>query len=361
MVRPEEAKAAAEDLLAAALLGEGWQDALQRLADATEAGGATLIHLLGDRPLAQLSSTGWAECEAEMMAGRAPPSPLRFFPDHVYGHGFSVDHDAWTDDELRRDPYYQEFLRPRGVFFHAKVRFWSEPGERISLTLKRWVGLGPYEPADISVLDSTVPELRAAFRIARRVLDAEASGMVRVLHQRGDPVFELDGLGRVLRVHGDDAEHSGLLVRNRRLVAVERRAQLPLERAVAAALTPAQRPTLAAITDQQGERRFLQIVPVSGAARDVFLATAAIAVIIEPSPQLATVDLLPNGIRDALGLTAREVQIAALLAEGLSLTQVAERLRLRLGTARNHLKRIFDKTGATRQGEIIALFCKLRS
>jgi DNA-binding CsgD family transcriptional regulator len=233
--------------------------------------------------------------------------------------------------------------------------------ERLTLTLKRRVKLGPYEPADIAVLDSLLPELHAAVRIARRVLDAEASGVVQVLQQRGDSVFELDVQARVLRVHGNDAERSGLFVRNGRLVAVDRLAQPPLDRAIAAALTPPQRPTWSAVADRRGKRAFVHVVPVTGGARDVFLATAAVAVVIEPSPQAAPDGLLPDGIREALGLTIREAQIARLLAEGLSLTEIAVRLRMRIGTARNHLKSIFDKSGARRQGEVVALLSKLKS
>jgi hypothetical protein len=170
LVRLEEVKSAAGDLLGAALLGEGWPEALQRLADAAEAGGATLMLLQAGRPVAHLSSTDWAECESEIIADRAPPSTRRFYPEHVYGNSFRVDHDVWTDDEMGRDPYFQEFLRPRGVLFHAKLRLHSEPGERLVLSLKRRVRLGPYERADIAALDSIVPELHAAFRTARRAL-----------------------------------------------------------------------------------------------------------------------------------------------------------------------------------------------
>jgi DNA-binding CsgD family transcriptional regulator len=340
------------------MLGEGWSAALQRLADAAGAGGASLVRIQGSRSVAQISSDGWAENEAERAAGRAPPIPMQFYPSHAFEDGFVVDHDVWTDDEMRRDPYYQEFLRPRGVFFHAKVRLYYDPDERLSLTLKRRIRLGPYEPADIARLDAIVPELRAVFRMARCVLDAEASGLVRALRHRGDPVFELGTSGRVLRVHGDDAERSGLLVRNRRLVAADRLAQPQLARAIAAALQPPQRGSLAVITDERGERRFLRIMPVTGGARDVFIATAAIAVLIQPT-QPAPDGLPPDGIRGAFGLTVREAQIARLLADGLSLTEIAGRLLMRIGTARNHLKSIFEKSGATRQGELIALLCKL--
>ena len=88
-MRREEAKSAAEGLLAAALLGEGWADALQHLAEAAEAGGASLVHIQTGRSLAHLSSTEWADSEAEIMAGQVPPSPLWLYPDHVYGAAFA--------------------------------------------------------------------------------------------------------------------------------------------------------------------------------------------------------------------------------------------------------------------------------
>jgi DNA-binding CsgD family transcriptional regulator len=360
LLRPELVQSAADELLASALLGEGWAEALERLAAAAGGGGATLMRFQIGHPTAVLSSTGWAEVDADLVAGRLPPSRCRFFPEHVFGHGFRADQDVWPNEELQRDPYYQEVLKPRGVFFHAKARLWCGRGERVTISLKRQMRLGPYDPADLAMLDLFVPQLRAAVAIARRVLDAEASGMVRVLHQRGDPVVELDAQGRVMRMHGGDPEHLGIVVRNRQLVAVDRLEQPPIDKAVASALRPPHRPLLAPITGERGERRFLRIVPVTGAARDVFLATAAIAVIIDPEQPGAS-SLSKPAVRDALGLTAREAEIAALLTEGLSLSEVASRLHLQIGTARNHLKSIFEKTGTSRQGELIALLCKLRS
>lgn len=360
MISQTQVKSAADELLAAALLGGGWADALQRLGDAASAGGVTLMRLKAGSPSAALSSSGWAEADEELMSGRAPPSRFRFFPDHVLGNGFRADQDVWRTEELRRDPYFQEFLRPRGVFFHARARLCFEHGERVSISLKRQSQLGPYEPADVAVLDSLLPELRATVRLARCMLDAEASGMVRVIHQRGDPVFELDASGRVLRVHGC-AGPSGIIVRHRKLFAVERLAQGPLDQAIAVAATPPRRPSLAAITDKRGARRFLRIVPVTGSARDVFIATAAIAVVVEPPRQPAAIALPANEVREALGLTMREGEVASLLAEGLSLPEVASRLRLQVGTVRNHLKNIFEKTGTRRQGEMIALLHRIRS
>ena len=358
MIRLDDAKSAAREFLAASLTGQGWQRALDHLASAAGAGGATLMRFQDGRPLASVSSSGWADIDAQLVAG-VLPCRLPFFPDHAYGRGFCADQDVFTEEEMLRDPYFQEVLRPRGVFYHARARLWSDAGERMSLSLKRLSNLGHYQPDDIAVLDSVLSEMRAAVRIARRALDAEAKGAAGVLHRLGEPVFEFDAFGRVLRVHGNDSERFGLLVRNRRLVAAERLEQPLVERAVAAAVALPKKPALASVTGRNGDRCFLQLVPVAGGFRDLFPVAAAVAVVIEPSRRPAGTSALAPALRDALGLTAREAQIAALLAQGLSLKETAERLRMEVGTARNHLKSVFDKSGVRRQGELIALLSRL--
>ena len=357
MIENDRVQRAADELLAAAILGEGWENSLQQLADAAEAGGATLTRLLSGRPAAALSSSAWAEAEVALITATALFSPRQVFPEHVFGCGFVGDTDIWADEELRRDPYFQEFQRPRGVFYRAKARLLDGPDERLSLVLRRLAKFGPYEPTEIAALNEIVPKLQMAVGIARSVLESEASGMVRVLEQRGDPIFELDAFGRVLQARSDDIAELGIVVRDKRLLACERPAQAALDRAIATAVGPPHQPGLVTVANRSGDRRFLHVVPVTGRARDVFMATAAIVLIIEPGRTKRAFPAL--AIRQALGLTRREAQIAALLAEGLGLPKIAERLRIGLGTLRNHLKSIFAKTGTSRQGELIALLRSL--
>jgi hypothetical protein len=63
-------------------------------------------------------------------------------------------------------------------------------------------------------------------------------------------------------------------------------------------VAPPQRPGLVTIADKIGRRTFLQIVPITGGARDVFLATAAVVVVTQPDrPRTGP---LPDIIRQAL-------------------------------------------------------------
>ena len=57
--------------------------------------------------------------------------------NHDFDVGFRVDHDDYSAEELARDAFYQEFLRPIGLFWHANARLEYEPGEELAISFKR--------------------------------------------------------------------------------------------------------------------------------------------------------------------------------------------------------------------------------
>jgi DNA-binding CsgD family transcriptional regulator len=70
----------------------------------------------------------------------------------------------------------------------------------------------------------------------------------------------------------------------------------------------------------------------------------------------------PDGeLRDLFGLTGAEVRLAAAVFEGLTLAEAAERFGLSVNTVRFQLARIFDKTGVSRQAELVKLMMRLAS
>lgn len=58
---------------------------------------------------------------------------------------------------------------------------------------------------------------------------------------------------------------------------------------------------------------------------------------------------------DALTLTAREIEVLGLIAEGLSNRQMAERLFVSENTIKTHCSRVFDKLGAGRRTQAVQL------
>jgi DNA-binding CsgD family transcriptional regulator len=62
-----------------------------------------------------------------------------------------------------------------------------------------------------------------------------------------------------------------------------------------------------------------------------------------------------NLLQRAYDLTASEARVCSFLANGESVEDVSERLRISPNTARTHIKRIFSKTGSTRQAQLVKL------
>ena len=79
-------------------------------------------------------------------------------------------------------------------------------------------------------------------------------------------------------------------------------------------------------------------------------AVGHVAIVLEraTSPQATAIAL------DAHGVTAREREIAGLLARGLSNPEIAERLVLSPYTVQDHIKSLFEKTNVTSRQALVA-------
>jgi len=79
-------------------------------------------------------------------------------------------------------------------------------------------------------------------------------------------------------------------------------------------------------------------------------ANGRVAIVLErtASPQTTAIRL------EAHGVTAREREIATLLAHGLTNPQIAARLVLSLYTIQDHIKNLFEKTGVSSRQELVA-------
>ena len=97
----------------------------------------------------------------------------------------------------------------------------------------------------------------------------------------------------------------------------------------------------------------LHVVPIRGAAHDVFARTAFLLVVTTFGVTAAAPDLtLLHGLFD---LTPREASLAAALATGQTLHEAAAANSIRYSTARTHLEHIFSKTGTSQQSQLVLL------
>jgi DNA-binding NarL/FixJ family response regulator len=73
-------------------------------------------------------------------------------------------------------------------------------------------------------------------------------------------------------------------------------------------------------------------------------------VVIEPAKASEIAPL----IVDAYELTPREVDVTRALARGLTTTEIARELYLSRYTVQDHLKSVYEKTGVSSRGELVA-------
>ncbi len=98
----------------------------------------------------------------------------------------------------------------------------------------------------------------------------------------------------------------------------------------------------------------LLVVPMSGNeafGRDLAAATAVVF-IADPERRVEAWDALLVRLYD---LTAAEARTAMLLLQGHRVQEIADQLAVGTATTRTHLKRIFAKTGARTQSDLVRL------
>ena len=105
---------------------------------------------------------------------------------------------------------------------------------------------------------------------------------------------------------------------------------------------------------QKGEGQSpMFVTPLAAAASESSLPDTA-AMILLGNPRLAHVTAI-SLLRSLYGLTRAEAELTHLLAEGHSLEEAAGERSVTLNTARSQLKRVFAKTGAKRQADLVRI------
>jgi DNA-binding NarL/FixJ family response regulator len=182
--------------------------------------------------------------------------------------------------------------------------------------------------------------VEAATTIARRLAAMGASSSCDVIRARGERA-----LGRALVATGD-GDPSGAISHLERALETFARLELPLEAARASLLLAR------AIGESEREgaiaeaHRALATFEVLGAARDADAAAAFL--------RSLGVKAARSGPKGVGGLTKRELEVLALLGEGFSNRELAERLCLTRKTVENHVARVLAKLELSGRAEAAA-------
>ena len=276
--------------------------------------------------------------------------------------------------------FYNDWMRPQKVSLHHLAVKLLHTEDRVCI-----LGLSPrgstYE-AEVAhyrrAFDKLVPHLLRALSIQTALAKKGNAETVEsnILDSLKVAVLGLDKSGRVVQanlaaerlLHADGPLSTD---RSRRLRARVLAEDTKLQRAIGALFEPAVTPA-APHPVRLSSRRIDQafacwVVPFGNFGggtqrppRDVLsaLSTApAVGLLVTRVRAFDTVP--PEILKDLFGLTSKEALIAAHLASGCELQQIADKQGLARNTVRNHLTNIFAKTGTRRQAELVALLASL--
>jgi len=149
----------------------------------------------------------------------------------------------------------------------------------------------------------------------------------------------------------------GLLESNDVLVAAERQCAARLRTAIAAMTSHTKNGrsepgTVVSVPRTSGLRPLSVLVaPVQACMRAGMNAVAVLFVTDPDTKPRAALEV----IRGLFGLTPAEARLACAVLHGDTLEEYCDRESISLNTGRTHLKRIFSKTGTSRQSDLVRL------
>lgn len=274
--------------------------------------------------------------------------------------GFFTEQDFWTEEQMKADPIYRDFFRPRGLGWSAGTGLRIPSGDNIVFSIERALERGPIEAEHLERLDVLRPHLARSALISARLGLQRAEGAAEALTGLRLPAVVLDDGGRVVEANDlIQAMTAQLGFRaGNRIALADRAANEQLAERLGAIGTPdGARSCSLPLRDGMGDPvGVLHILPVRRTAHDVFGRGYALLVLTpigtDKSP---SVDLM----RSLFDLTRSEARVARGLATGRTAEEIADEGDVALTTVRSQIRRVLEKTGCTRQAEVAALLAGL--
>ena len=288
---------------------------------------------------------------------------MRLLPDSCITHV----NELYDGLETKNSVVYNEWLPDSHASNCLHVRLDGPWGSRIIFVASDPVDDAGWTLERTETVARLLPHLRHLVRVRHALIGARALGAstTRLLENARCGIIHLDWRGRIgaandlarqLLARGDsltDAEGF--------LHALASHEDSTLQRLIARALSHFTSPptggSMVVSRRQVAPRLVLHVTPVRAHPGDVRpIQVAAVVLVIDPTWR-APLD--PVLIEAALGFTPAQSQIAALLAEGRSIRDIAQATGRTEGTVRWHLKQINARHGISRQAQVVELVLSL--
>jgi DNA-binding CsgD family transcriptional regulator len=277
----------------------------------------------------------------------------------------NVDPEFCPRSVLERSEFYNDYLLRIGAAYCMGAVISRSEGQAPTLSALRGRRKGEFGEVERKIAKTLLPHLCRAWKIHQN-LDLLAAGE-SVMDTLPLGVVFLSGGGRAI-YWNRAAEtmfraNDGLSIQEGALSARDSNADAQLHEAIDSALQPLRSTSgpAAVSIPRSATSRDYQIVaaPLRAPRFQQFVGTAmplAVVLITDPERKRLTGSELLIHIYK---LTPKEAMLSTKIAEGKSIRKAADELSITYETARTHLRRVFGKTGTSRQAELVMLINQL--
>lgn len=345
---------------------ELWPDALRRVTGLFGSNAATLETFdARSSALVRFWSHGVPPAqELDYFDYYAANNPRAAYALRRPGEPLVWDYRILDEAAMDRDPYYSEFLAATDLRYFLSGDLVRSPRDMTIVSVQRSRRQGHVAQREIALMQRLIPHLQNAVTLGARLaesaaanrslesaLDALADG-IALLASDGAIRFANEALATISR------RNDGLRIVNRTVEIADPQGRARYAAAFAAALrlmdgdtaiSPQDFP-LARPSGAQPLVVGLRPLARRGTAEGTPGDSRILLLVRDPETRGAvSADLL----REVFGLTAAEAALAQALQSGTTVGDYSRANRLSLNTVYTHLRRIKEKTGSTRMGELV--------
>ena len=275
-------------------------------------------------------------------------------------------HDSY--EAITRSAFYLEWLKPQRLLDAAILMIDKTLTAVTIVVVSRAEDQGFFDPESLERLSLVYPHVRRAAAIGRIIGAAEtrAETLAAALDGLAAGLFLLDDAGRIVHANRAGAEMLAVrapvdATRGKLEFANSGGTMRPLLEAMRSTEDRAVRGASRPLATAGGKRYIAHVIALDAARRDALAAerrATALVLVKEANP--ITAAAVEEAARH-YALTPQEARVLRMVVDAGGIPLAADALNLSPATVRTHIARIYDKTGARSQGQLIKMLSETES
>ena len=342
-----------------------WGDTLSRIASVMRSAGTSIVinddfDLKGGR----IFEHGADQKYLRLFFERHSTADLRPFVEQKRAVGIPTTLEALGEEQPQARDFFRDFVQPLGFNDLIALQL-LRSGKRVGWLSAARSGIQPrFAERERQLMSLLSPHLCQALALSDAIdlATVTANQIEQSVDALSAGVFLTDRSGRIVYMNPlaerQISTGNALRLINRRLTATDREADAALARALATTACTdeaARTAGVLALPDGTGSGYLASVLPLDGGARRELMAPFRASAGVFVQDPLAAPRTKGEAFARIYGLTGAELKVLLTIAPGLTAKEAARELGLREPTVKTHLQRIYEKTGMSRQPELIRL------